>query len=111
MSYNDRLREAAIWIAAHPGETITVEIPKQALADALLEASEDCRWPHALGWWARDLARKTYGMCDSCCDASVPAWWWAEHQDWQGADERQPTHADCGRLDCTCPHAAQGDAS
>ena len=94
MSYNDRLREASAWVAAHPGETITVSIPKADLAEALRDAADDCRWPHALSGWARDLARETRGMCEACWDASTPVDWW---------EEPQPTHADCAGGGCTCP--------
>ena len=94
MSYIDSLREASAWVGAHPGETITVSIPKADLAEALWAAADDCRWPHALSSWARDLARETRGMCEACWDASTPVDWW---------EEPQPTHADCATDGCTCP--------
>ena len=99
MSYNDRLREAAVWVAAHPGETITLTLPKADLAEALWDAGDDCRWPYALGGWARDLARKTRGMSDACYMAAVPAGWWEYYRD--NGSEPKPTHADC--VGCTCP--------
>lgn len=103
MSYNDRLREASVWVAAHPGETITVSVPKADLAEALWDAADDCRWPHALGSWARDLASKTAGMSPACYMAEVPADWWEDRADMLASPMAQPTHADCTDGDCTCP--------
>jgi len=97
MSYNDRLREACVWVAAHPGETITVSIPKADLAEALWTAADDCRWQPALSSWARDLASKTRGMCAVCYDAAAPL------DRWEGLAAPQPTHADCAGGGCTCP--------
>lgn len=103
MSYNDRLREASAWVAAHPGETITLSVPKADLAEALWDAADDCRWPYALGGWARDLARKARGMCAVCWDASAPADWWEDRADMLASPMGQPTHADCAGGGCTCP--------
>ena len=38
MSYNDRLREASVWVAAHPGETITVVFAIFDLSDGILDS-------------------------------------------------------------------------
>ena len=100
MSYNDRLREAAAWVAAHRGETITLTLPKADLAEALWDASDDCRWPYALGGWARDLARNARGMSAACYLAEVR---WEDRDEPLIAPMAQPTHADCARSDCTCP--------
>lgn len=110
MNYNDRLREASVWVSAHQGEMITLAIPREALADALWEASEDLRWPTALSDWARELARNTRGMCFHCIDAGAPADWWADRADWM-ALPAQPTHADCLGDGCTCPCRERGAAS
>ena len=105
MSYNDRLREAATWVAAHPAETITVTINRDDLAAALWDASESCRWPADLSGWARDLARRTRGMCAVCEHAVWPVDVWEDHIDWSpDRNTRQPTHADCTTDTCTCPH-------
>ena len=105
MSYNDRLREAATWVAAHPAETITVTINRDDLAAALWDASESCRWPADLSGWARDLARHARGMCAVCEQAGWPVDVWEDHIDWSpDRNTRQPTHADCTTDTCTCPH-------
>lgn len=101
MSYNDRLREASAWVAAHPGETITVTLPKADLAEALWDAADDCRWPHALSSWARDLARHAVGMCPACYMAAVPAGWWEDYM--LASPMGRPTRADCAGGGCTCP--------
>ena len=97
MSYNDRLREASVWVAAHPGETVSA--PKADLAEALWDAADDCRWPYTLDDWVRDLARRTVGMCAACYDAAAPLDRWED----LAAPMTQPTHADCTGDGCTCP--------
>lgn len=102
MSYNDRLREASAWVAAHPGETVTVTIGRDDLAEALWNAGDDGRWPAELSSWARSLARLTVGMSRQCLDASVPLDWWEDRSEWLERS-RQPIHADCEVVGCTCP--------
>ena len=105
VSFNDRLREASVWIAAHTSEVVTIEIDRDDLAAALWEASHDCRWPSELNRLARDLAKNTRGMCSPCMQAGEPADWWADRVDWTqpGAPRHQPTHDDCNDDACTCP--------
>lgn len=103
MSYNDRLREAAAWVAAHRGETITLTIPKAELADALNDAADCCNWPPMLSGWARELARRSAGICQACYDASLPV----ERWDMYGEPTSQPTHDDCAGGNCTCPHRTE----
>lgn len=105
MSINDRLREAAVWVHAHGGETITVTLPREALAEALHAAADDPRrWPWELTGWVRDNARRTDQMCGACYEAATIEW------DPYGEEPRdQHTHNDCtgatlrGRP-CMCPH-------
>lgn len=101
MSMNDRFREAAMWVAAHPGEQVTLTMPKDDLADALADAVEDCRWPWQLRAWVRDLANRTSGMCATCWAASETAERWEEARD---EPIPQPRHGDCTDPACTCPH-------
>ena len=112
MSLNDRLREAAAWINSHGTETITLTIPREALANALSEAADSGRWPSDLNGWVRDLSRATHDLCGQCHAASEVEW-----DPWGDRDEQQPTHADCrpdyrgpDQKRCACPHPSHRGA-
>ena len=71
MSYNDRIREAARWIASQPGDTWPV--PRQALADWLEDAASDPgRVPWQLTEWVRETARNERRLSAECWDALDP---------------------------------------
>ena len=114
MSYNDRLEEASRWVLAHPGDT--VPMPKQAVAEALAEASHDPgMWPWTLTDWVRDPEHRASSVSwsDACWDASVtPERWQQENSEnavyGDEPKDRQLTHTECGGIawndgPCECP--------
>lgn len=115
MSYNDRLREASLWVRAHDTEVITVTFRTQDLADALWHAGEDpAQWPRELSGWARDVARKLHWVCDSCLQAAMDYPDWLEYHigDAMPSDATpsdQPLH--CGGRCKACPGCGQQEVS
>ena len=119
MSYNDRLKEAAIWVNAQPGDTVA--LPKAAVAAVLWDAKDaPSRWPFELSDWVREPGhRADIGWSGTCWDASIPQDWndyidgigWADD-----TPEVQPKHADCRGISergtkCECPCHADGGAA
>lgn len=108
MSYNDRLEEAALWVASQSGDTIP--LPKEAVFAVLWAAKNDpSAWPWQLAEWARDPAHRAVGWSRECMDATVPADAWDEYSaEFDPTDVlSQPSHADCSRQyggrPCLCP--------
>lgn len=115
MSYNDRLEEAAIWVANQPGETVA--LPKADVFAALWAARNDPgHWPWELADWARDPEHRALHFSQECWDASVPADEWEDYSRYlDEAPLDQPKHTGCtgmgyGGIPCDCPcHQAAPD--